>query len=126
MNFSLRRRSFLTPAGTILIMMLVVASANAADAPIPPYGGPPPQPQYAQPVYAPPPVLPAPALPCLWLGPYVGTNLGFQWTSKIGGLNSSAFTGGGGFTGGIQVGYNWQNGPWVYGVESDFNLSDVN
>ena len=126
MNFSLRRRSFLTPAGTILIMMLVVASANAADAPIPPYGGPPPQPQYAQPVYAPPPVLPAPALPCLWLGPYVGANTGFQWTSNIGGLSSSAFTGGSGFTGGIQVGYNWQNGPWVYGVESDFNLSDVN
>jgi outer membrane immunogenic protein len=119
MNFTLRRRSFLAPVGTILVTMLAIASAKAADAPIP-YGGPPPQ--YAQPAYAPPP-LPVPALPCLWLGPYVGTNIGFQWTSNIGGLNSSSFTGGSGFTGGIQVGYNWQNGPWVYGVESDFNLS---
>ena len=32
---------------------------------------------------------------------------------------------GGAFTGGIQVGYNWQSGPWVYGVEADFNLSSV-
>ena len=115
MNFTLRRRSFLAPVGTILVTMLAIASAKAADAPIP-YGGPPPQ--YAQPAYAPPP-LPVPALPCLWLGPYVGTNVGFQWTSNIGGLSSN------GFTGGIQGGYNWQSGPWVYGVESDFNLSSA-
>src|SRR5262249_25728688 len=116
MNFSLRRRSHLAPVGTILVVMLGVASANAADAPIP-YGAPPPVP------YAPPPAVPyappAPALPCLWLGPYVGTNVGFQWTSNIGGMGSS------GVTGGIQGGYNWQSGPWVYGVESDFNLSSV-
>jgi len=124
MNFTLRRQSLVAPVSTILVMMLAVASANAAELPVPP-------PQYAPPAqYAPPPQyappLPAPALPCLWLGPYVGANTGFQWTSNIGGLSSSAFTGGSGFTGGIQVGYNWQNGPWVYGVESDFNLSDVN
>jgi len=117
MNFSLRRRSFLAPVGTVLVMMLAIASANAADAPIQ-YSAPPPQ--YAPPPYAPPPL---PAAPCLWLGPYVGTNVGFQWTSNINGLNSSGFTGGSGLTGGIQGGYNWQNGPWVYGVESDFNLS---
>ena len=121
MNFTLRRQSLVAPVSTILVMMLAVASANAAELPVPP-------PQYAPPAqYAPPPQyappLPAPALPCLWLGPYVGANTGFQWTSNIGGLSSSAFTGGSGFTGGIQVGYNWQNGPWVYGVESDFNLS---
>jgi outer membrane immunogenic protein len=113
MNFSLRRQSVLAPVGTVLVMMLAVASANAADAPIP-YGAPPPQ--YGPPPYAPPP---APALPCLWLGPYVGANAGFQWTSNIGGLSPS------GFTGGIQGGYNWQSGPWVYGVESDFNLSSA-
>jgi outer membrane immunogenic protein len=124
MNFSLRRQGILAPVSTILVMMLAIASANAADAPVPapiPYGGPP---QYAPQPYA-PAVLPAPALPCLWLGPYVGTNIGFQWTTNIGGLGSNGFTGGSGFTGGIQVGYNWQNGPWVYGVESDFNLSSV-
>jgi outer membrane immunogenic protein len=100
-------------------MMLAVASANAADARIP-YGVPPPQ--YGPAPYAPPlpPVLPPPPmLPCLWLGPYVGANAGFQWTSNVGGLSPS------GFTGGIQGGYNWQNGPFVYGVESDFNLSNA-
>jgi outer membrane immunogenic protein len=120
MDFSLRRQRLLAPVGTVLVMMLAIASANAADAPIQ-YSAPPPQ--YAPPPYAPPPL---PAAPCLWLGPYVGTNVGFQWTSNINGLNSSGFTGGSGLTGGIQGGYNWQNGPWVYGVESDFNLSDVN
>jgi outer membrane immunogenic protein len=119
MNFGLRRRSLLAPVGTVLVMMLAVASANAADAPIP-YGAPPPQ--YGPVPYAPPPAVPyapPPALPCLWLGPYVGTNVGFQWTSNIDGVSSS------GFTGGIQGGYNWQNGPWAYGVEADFNLSSA-
>jgi outer membrane immunogenic protein len=99
-------------------MMLAVASANAADARIP-YGVPPPQ--YGPAPYAPPPppVLPPPLLPCLWLGPYVGANAGFQWTSNVGGLST------GGFTGGIQGGYNWQNGAFVYGVEADFNLSNA-
>jgi outer membrane immunogenic protein len=92
--------------------MLAVASANAADARIP-YDVPPPQ--YGPAPYAPPP----PLLPCLWLGPYVGANAGFQWTTNVGGLSPS------GFTGGIQGGYNWQNGPFVYGVEADFNLSNA-
>jgi outer membrane immunogenic protein len=121
MNFSLRRRSLLAPVGTVLVMMLAVASANAADAPIP-YAVPPPQygpVPYASPSPPPVPYAPPPLLPCLWLGPYVGTNVGFQWTSNVGGLSSS------GFTGGIQGGYNWQSGPWVYGVESDFNLSSA-
>ena len=121
MNFCLRRRSLLAPVGTVLVMMLAVASANAADAPIP-YAVPPPQygpVPYASPSPPPVPYAPPPLLPCLWLGPYVGTNVGFQWTSNIGGLSSS------GFTGGTQGGYNWQSGPWVYGVESDFNLSSA-
>jgi outer membrane immunogenic protein len=121
MNFCLRRRSLLASVGTVLVMMLAVASANAADAPIP-YAVPPPQygtAPYAPPLPPPVPYAPPPLLPCLWLGPYVGTNVGFQWTSNVGGLSSS------GFTGGIQGGYNWQSGPWVYGVESDFNLSSA-
>jgi outer membrane immunogenic protein len=110
-DFILRRQSFLAPVGPVLMMMLAVAPANAADAPIP-YGAPP---QYGPLPYAPPPQL----LPCLWLGAYVGANAGFQWASNTGGLSPS------GFTGGIQGGYNWQSGPWVYGVESDFNLSSA-
>lgn len=127
MNFSLGRQSLLAPVSTILIMMLAVASANAADAPIPapiPYGAPPPQ--YAPPVYAPPPYAPQPPVPCLWLGPYFGANIGYQWTSNGGGPDSSGFTDSmSGVTGGIQGGYNWQNGPWVYGIEADFNLSSA-
>jgi len=112
MNFSLRRQSLLAPVGTVLVMMLAVASANAADVPIP--YNPPPPPQYAPVPYAAPP-----PQPCPWLGPYVGGNVGFQWTSNIDGLSP------GGFTGGIQGGFNWQSGPWVYGVEADFNLSNT-
>jgi outer membrane immunogenic protein len=114
MNFVcvLRRQSLLAPVGAVLVTMLAVASTNAADAPIP-YGAPPPQ--YGPLPYAPPPAL----LPCLWLGAYVGANAGFQWASNIGGASQS------GFTGGIQGGYNWQSGPWVYGVEADFNLSSA-
>jgi outer membrane immunogenic protein len=123
MIFSLRRQSLLAPISITLVMMLAIASANAADAPIP-YGAPPPQ--YAPPAYVPPSPPPVvPAVPCLWLGPYVGANAGFQWTSNVGSLSSSGVTGGSGFTGGIQGGYNWQNGPFVYGVESDFNLSSA-
>jgi outer membrane immunogenic protein len=28
-------------------------------------------------------------------------------------------------TGGVQGGFNWQTGPWVYGIETDFNLSSA-
>lgn len=118
MNYSGRRQSVLAPGGTVFVTMLAVASANAADAPIL-YGAPPPR--YGPAPYAPPPpMLPvAPLLPCLWLGPYVGANAGFQWTSQVGSLST------GGVTGGIQGGYNWQNGAFVYGVEADFNLSSA-
>src|SRR5262245_24552748 len=100
MNYSGRCQSVLAPGGTVLIMMVAVASANAADAPIP-YGAPPPQygpAPYAPPppplVPAPPPLLPAPMLPCLWLGPYVGANAGFQWTSQTNGFGASGVIGG--------------------------------
>ncbi len=104
-------------------MMLAIASANAADAPIPYI--PPPPPQYAPPPQYSPPVYAPPVLPCLWLGPYVGTNVGFQWTSNVNGVSQTGGVGQSAFTGGIQGGYNWQSGPWVYGVEADFNLSSA-
>jgi hypothetical protein len=31
-----------------------------------------------------------------------------------------------GFTGGAQLGYNWQSASWVYGVEVDFNAFSQN
>jgi len=96
------------------MIMLATVCAKAADRPIP-YGAPPPPPLYAPP---PPPPLP-PLLIYPWLGAYVGINAGPHWTSNIGGPSPS------GFTGGVQGGFNWQNGTWVYGIETDFNLSDA-
>ena len=100
-----------TGVGFAMIMLATVC-ANAADHPIPCCAPPPP------PLYPPPPM--PPPLPIYpWLGPYVGANAGLHWTSDIGGPSPS------GFTGGIQGGFNWQFGPWVYGIETDFNLSSA-
>lgn len=53
-----------------------------------------------------------------WQGPYVGANLGYQW-----GRTSNNPTRPSGFAGGVQAGYNWQNGRFVYGAETDLQLS---
>jgi outer membrane immunogenic protein len=55
-----------------------------------------------------------------WAGPYAGANLGYRWgsVSNSGGEPS-------GIAGGLQVGYNWQTGQFVYGVETDLQLSDA-
>jgi len=80
-----------------------------------------------------------------WTGFYVGGNAGYAWgnaTSNLAiadgpgvtchfscaggtdvGLAQSAGSPSlspGGFTGGLQFGYNWQNDNWVYGLEFDF------
>ena len=49
-----------------------------------------------------------------WAGPYLGGNLGYEWGSV-----SRNPTRPSGFAGGVQAGYNWQSGPWVFGVEGD-------
>ena len=49
-----------------------------------------------------------------WAGPYIGGNLGYEW----GNLSNNP-TKPSGFAGGVQAGYNWQTGPWVFGVEGD-------
>lgn len=56
-----------------------------------------------------------------WMGPYIGVNLGYQW-----GLATNSGANPGGFAGGIEGGYNWQYGQFVYGVESDLQLSGAN
>jgi outer membrane immunogenic protein len=65
-----------------------------------------------------------------WTGFYVGGNLGYGWRDT----DVSLYTLGGvpillppastgqrvdGFIGGGQVGYNWQTGMWVFGIEAD-------
>ncbi len=82
------------------------------------------------PYYPPPPRGPAPyAAPytvnqpfdCYsWAGPYLGGNLGYAW-GNVG--NNPAKPSG--FVGGVQAGYNWQNGggPWVFGIEGDLQTT---
>jgi outer membrane immunogenic protein len=55
-----------------------------------------------------------------WTGPYFGANLGYLWGSVD---NNPAEPSG--IAGGIQAGYNWQNGMFVFGVEGDLNLSNA-
>jgi outer membrane immunogenic protein len=75
-----------------------------------------------------------------WTGLYVGANGGWGWASNFNA--SSTFTdptGGGvaispaasnlnatGAVFGGQLGYNWQIGSWVWGVEGDFDGSNIN
>jgi outer membrane immunogenic protein len=102
------------------VFLSVVAgpmAANAADL----YRNPP----------APPPVsyVPPVATPNTWAGFYLGVNGGYGW-----GGGADTFTDGvdtftrakpeGGFGGG-QIGYNFQSGSFVYGVETDFQGGDI-
>ncbi len=53
-----------------------------------------------------------------WTGPYIGGTLGYQW-----GATRNNPTRPSGVAGGIQGGYNWQTGPFVFGGEAELNLS---
>ena len=53
-----------------------------------------------------------------WAGPYLGGNLGYEWGSV-----SNNPTKPSGFQGGAQAGYNWQSGPFVFGVEGDIQAT---
>ena len=70
---------------------------------------------------------PLPVAAPVWAGWYIGLNAGGAWQSNYwnsdgtspasdnGTRNGSAFIGGG------QLGYNWQQGTFVYGLEADFS-----
>jgi outer membrane immunogenic protein len=53
-----------------------------------------------------------------WNGAYVGVNLGYQF-----GETTNWAADPNGFAGGLQAGYNWQNGQWVFGGETDLQIS---
>ncbi len=53
-----------------------------------------------------------------WAGPYLGGNLGYAWGSVDNNPTKPS-----GFEGGAQAGYNWQTGPWVFGVEGDIEAT---
>jgi outer membrane immunogenic protein len=56
-----------------------------------------------------------------WTGPYLGGNLGYQWGRTT--RSPSQPTG---IAGGVQGGYNWQTGQFVFGTEADIMRSAAN
>jgi outer membrane immunogenic protein len=101
--------------------VLGCTSARAAD-----LGGyaPPPPPTYID---------SRPAL--MWTGLYVGLNAGYSSSRDFTGEDSGLPYNGvalehlhsrtSGFTGGAQIGYNYQMGHFVVGIEADFNYVDL-
>jgi len=53
-----------------------------------------------------------------WGGAYAGLNLGYEW-----GKVSNSAGNPSGLLGGLQAGYNWQSGQWVFGGEADLQLT---
>ena len=89
--------------GAGLAVAIATVSAQGADLPrgqYRPYSPPPPMAAYS------------------WMGPYLGVNLGYQW-----GTTTNNPTDPSGITGGLQGGYNFQSGQFVFGAEADINLS---
>jgi outer membrane immunogenic protein len=55
-----------------------------------------------------------------WMGPYLGLNLGYDWgRATHSGANPS------GLSVGLQGGYNWQTGHFVYGLEGDIQATNA-
>ncbi len=89
-----------TLGAAIFAAICITASAQAADLPYRPY-------TVNQPLNA-----------YSWAGPYLGANLGYGWGSVDNNLASPS-----GFLGGVQAGYNWQSGQFVFGIEGDIQAS---
>jgi outer membrane immunogenic protein len=101
--------------------LLITTSALGADFP----SGPPPAPP---PVYA-PAYIPPPPPPYNWGGFYLGINGGYGWASAAGttsitsgplaGFSSPGSSSTNGGVAGGQIGYNFQQGQLVLGIEAD-------
>jgi outer membrane immunogenic protein len=79
-----------------------------------------------RPAYSPPPP-PAPVY--TWTGLYWGVNIGYSWGQAKTDVTALGFTASEsqnieGVIGGFQSGYNYQFGAWVWGFETDIQLSD--
>jgi outer membrane immunogenic protein len=106
-TFDLKSSGARVPMKRLGIISVAIASltgaAGAADLPV---MVPPAQP--APPTY----------LPFTWTGAYAGANAGYGWTTT-GGIDPT-----GGFGGG-QIGYNFQTGSLVLGIEGDIAGADI-
>ena len=101
----------------IALTILTVGTGNslAADLRPMPYKMPPPM----QAVYT-------------WTGFYLGVNVGGGWSNANSEFSTAGFPSFAGLDNhmagviaGGQVGYNWQSGSWVLGVEADFQYSGM-
>jgi outer membrane immunogenic protein len=77
----------------------------------------------------PPAYNPPPPLTFSWTGPYFGINGGYawgrsSWSDPVVGADSGKFGTTGGLVGG-QLGYNWQTGVGVIGIETDGDWLNV-
>lgn len=91
-----------------LLMIVPLTAANAADLPVK--------------------ALPPPVPICVWCGWYAGINLGGSWGNDPATYNqtgtpftASATLHPSGGIGGVQAGYNWQQGSFVFGLEGDLD-----
>jgi outer membrane immunogenic protein len=103
-------KRFLIAAAGLLAFAGSLGQASAADMGRPVYRTP-PQPVYVAPVYN-------------WTGFYAGANGGYGWGNTNWSALGSNFDTSGGLFGG-QLGYNWQFGQFVYGLEGDIDWSDI-
>jgi outer membrane immunogenic protein len=83
------------------LAMAAAGSALAADLPSGPYY-----------------TAPEPLSAYSWAGPYLGANIGYEWGSVDNNPTRPS-----GIAGGIEGGYNWQRGSFVFGAETDIQLS---
>src|SRR5262245_8003437 len=93
---------------TALAAVVVAGGAQAADMPV------------KAPVYS---------APFNWTGFYIGAHIGAGWaTTEFSNPNSGIVFSNynlNGFLGGGQIGYNWQSGWAVFGVEADASWTDI-
>jgi outer membrane immunogenic protein len=98
------------------LLIAAISTASAAD--LRPY------------TKAPPPPPPVPMFS--WTGFYFGLNIGGKWANVdqtvTGPATTVSFTGdtNSSVIGGGQIGYNWQTGAWVFGIEGDIDAQDFN
>jgi outer membrane immunogenic protein len=94
-------KKLLTATVSAAALMIAAGSASAAD-------------MAARPMYTKAPV----AMAYNWTGAYIGINGGGGW-GDVGSVDTS-----GGFVGGT-LGYNWQQGNGVFGIETDIAWSGI-
>ena len=63
--------------------------------------------------------------PGIWSGAYLGVNAGYGWNKFVASSIGSSTIDGKGFLGGVHGGYNWQSSSLVYGIEGDYDFSNV-